>query len=183
MMSSKEVMKQALEIMSGSLKEEIKKHLEDPRSYTRLFVKISNEIDDMKVAIPKFTALKNNILKEDDKTNLMCLSGVKQYPMRVKCATLSWHTLVSAMENDGKEIMATNLVVRPRRNENIERVIKRFNKKVKKLGIIDDYKDSSRYMKPSEKRRRAKKRSDRRRAKEMFSLHKPTAVVGKRQSE
>ena len=31
--------------------------------------------------------------------------------------------------------MATNLVVRPRRNENIERVIKRFNKKVKKLGI------------------------------------------------
>jgi hypothetical protein len=24
--------------------------------------------------------------------------------MRVKCATLSWHTLVSAMENDGKEI-------------------------------------------------------------------------------
>jgi nitrogen fixation NifU-like protein len=28
----------------------------------------------------------------------MCLSGVKQYPMRVKCATLSWHTLVSAME-------------------------------------------------------------------------------------
>ena len=62
--------------------------------------------------------------------------------------------------------MATNLVVRPRRNENIERVIKRFNKKVKKLGIIDDFKESSRYMKPSEKRRRQKKRSDRRRAKE-----------------
>ena len=48
--------------------------------------------------------LTNNILKEDDKTKLMCLSGVKQYPMRVKCATLSWHTLVAAMENDGKEI-------------------------------------------------------------------------------
>ena len=29
----------------------------------------------------------------------MCLSGVKQYPMRVKCATLSWHTLVSAFED------------------------------------------------------------------------------------
>ena len=62
--------------------------------------------------------------------------------------------------------MATNLVVRPRRNENIERVIKRFNNKVKKLGIIDDYKETTRYLKPSEKRRRAKKRSDRRRAKE-----------------
>ena len=59
-----------------------------------------------------------------------------------------------------------NLVVYPRRNENIERVIKRFNKKVKKLGIIDEYKEKQRYMKPSEKRRRAKKRSDRRRAKE-----------------
>ena len=50
----------------------------------------------------------NNILNEDDKTKLMCLSGVKQYPMRVKCATLSWHTLVSAMENDGKEITTEN---------------------------------------------------------------------------
>mgnify|MGYP001291520147 CR=1 FL=1 len=48
--------------------------------------------------------LSNQILKDDEKTKLMCLSGVKQYPMRVKCATLSWHTLVSAMENDGKEI-------------------------------------------------------------------------------
>ena len=48
--------------------------------------------------------LKHKILKEDDKTKLMCLSGVKQYPMRVKCATLSRHTLVSAMENDGKQV-------------------------------------------------------------------------------
>ena len=42
--------------------------------------------------------------EEDDKTKLMCLSGVKQYPMRVKCATLSWHTLISAMEDDGKQV-------------------------------------------------------------------------------
>ena len=54
--------------------------------------------------------LKTNLLKEDDKTKLMCLSGVKQYPMRVKCATLSWHTLVSAMENDGKEISTERLI-------------------------------------------------------------------------
>ncbi len=60
-----------------------------------------------------------------------------------------------------------NLVVYPRRNESIERVIKRFNKKVKKLGIIDDYKEKQRFMKPSEKRRRRNKRSDRRRAKEL----------------
>ena len=68
--------------------------------------------------------------------------------------------------------MATNLVVRPRRGENIERVIKRFNKKIKKLGIINDYKEHQSYMKPSEKRRRAKKRSDRRRAKELAKANK-----------
>jgi len=63
--------------------------------------------------------------------------------------------------------MPTNLVIYPKRNENIERVIRRFNKKVKKLGIIDEYRDKQRYMKPSEKRRRRNKRSDRRRAKEL----------------
>ena len=61
---------------------------------------IVNDFLDM---IKEKDELNNNILHDDDKTKLMCLSGVKQYPMRVKCATLSWHTLISAMENDGKE--------------------------------------------------------------------------------
>jgi len=61
-------------------------------------------IEDFLGMIKENPKLKTNLLKEDDKTKLMCLSGVKQYPMRVKCATLSWHTLVSAMENDEKEI-------------------------------------------------------------------------------
>ena len=43
--------------------------------------------------------LNNKILMENEKTKLMCLSGVKKYPMRVKCATLSWHTLTSALDN------------------------------------------------------------------------------------
>ena len=43
-------------------------------------------------------------LSEDEKTKLMSLSGVKQYPMRVKCATLSWHTLTSAINNSQEEI-------------------------------------------------------------------------------
>ena len=38
-------------------------------------------------------------LSNDEKTKLMSLSGVKQYPMRVKCATLAWHTLISAITN------------------------------------------------------------------------------------
>ena len=61
-------------------------------------------IEDFLGMIKENSELKTNLLKDDDKTKLMCLSGVKQYPMRVKCATLSWHTLVSAMENDRKEI-------------------------------------------------------------------------------
>ena len=44
-------------------------------------------------------SLETNILNDDEKTKLMSLSGVKQYPMRVKCATLSWHTLTSALDN------------------------------------------------------------------------------------
>ena len=55
--------------------------------------------------------IKTNLLKEDEKTKLMCLSGVKQYPMRVKCATLSWHTLTSAIDKSQNEINSESLEV------------------------------------------------------------------------
>ena len=55
-------------------------------------------IEDFLGMIKENPKLKSENLKEDEKTKLMCLSGVKQYPMRVKCATLSWHTLVSAID-------------------------------------------------------------------------------------
>ena len=48
--------------------------------------------------------IKSNYLDDDQITKLMSLSGVRQYPMRVKCATLSWHTLVSALEEKKEEI-------------------------------------------------------------------------------
>ena len=56
-------------------------------------------VNDFLGMIKEKDSLDNNILKDDDKTKLMSLSGVKQYPMRVKCATLSWHTLTSALNN------------------------------------------------------------------------------------
>ncbi len=56
-------------------------------------------VEDFLVMIKENPELKSEYLKEDEKTKLMCLSGVKQYPMRVKCATLSWHTFVSALDN------------------------------------------------------------------------------------
>ena len=39
-----------------------------------------------------------NSLSEDQNTTMMSLSGVNQFPMRVKCATLAWHTFMYAAE-------------------------------------------------------------------------------------
>jgi nitrogen fixation NifU-like protein len=38
---------------------------------------------------------------QDEFDRLQVLSGVRHYPMRVKCATLAWHTMKAALE-DGK---------------------------------------------------------------------------------
>ena len=61
-------------------------------------------VNDFLGMIKEKDQLNSNILNEDDKTKLMCLSGVKQYPMRVQCATLSWHTLTSAIDKSQEEI-------------------------------------------------------------------------------
>jgi len=54
--------------------------------------------------IKNTSEIQSNHLDEDQKTKLMSLSGVKQFPMRVKCATLSWHTLSSAMQRKTEEV-------------------------------------------------------------------------------
>ena len=41
-------------------------------------------------------------LSEDDADRLQALAGVRHYPMRVKCATLAWHTLQSALKGEQK---------------------------------------------------------------------------------
>ena len=46
----------------------------------------------------------SNDLDEDQKIKIMSLSGVKQYPMRVKCATLAWHTLTSAIDKKKEDV-------------------------------------------------------------------------------
>jgi len=43
-----------------------------------------------------------NGLLEDDIDRLQALAGVRHYPMRVKCATLAWHTMEAALKNDKK---------------------------------------------------------------------------------
>ena len=66
-------------------------------------------VNDFLEMITEKDEIKTNLLKDDEKTKLMCLSGVKQYPMRVKCATLSWHTLTSAIDNFQNEINTENM--------------------------------------------------------------------------
>ena len=54
--------------------------------------------------IKNTSEIESDNLDEDQKMKIMSLSGVKQYPMRVKCATLAWHTLTSAIEGNSKEV-------------------------------------------------------------------------------
>ena len=61
-------------------------------------------VNDFLNMIKTGSEMQTNQLTEDQKIKIMSLSGVKQYPMRVKCATLSWHTLVSAMDGKNKKI-------------------------------------------------------------------------------
>jgi nitrogen fixation NifU-like protein len=44
---------------------------------------------------------------DEDLDKLAVLSGVREYPMRVKCATLSWHTLAAAMANGNGATVST----------------------------------------------------------------------------
>jgi nitrogen fixation NifU-like protein len=39
-----------------------------------------------------------------DLAKLAVFSGVREFPMRVKCATLCWHTLCSALEGGGEQV-------------------------------------------------------------------------------
>ena len=48
--------------------------------------------------------INSDLLKSDEKIKLMSLGGVKNYPMRVKCATLSWHALSTALDDFQKEV-------------------------------------------------------------------------------
>jgi nitrogen fixation protein NifU and related proteins len=43
-------------------------------------------------------------LDDDTADRLMVLAGVRQYPMRVKCATLAWHTMQAAIDGQASEV-------------------------------------------------------------------------------
>ena len=60
-------------------------------------------ISDFLMMIKKNDKMKTNSLDEDQVTTMMSLSGVKEFPMRVKCATMAWHTLSEALKGKNNE--------------------------------------------------------------------------------
>ncbi len=86
----------AISMASASIMTDIVKQKEE--------IEVTDLIKDFLNMIKEKSELTTKNLNDDDKTKLMSLSGVKQFPMRVKCATLAWHTLTSAITNSQEEI-------------------------------------------------------------------------------
>ena len=91
----------AISMASASLMTDLVKEKEEKE--------VENLIKDFLEMIKEKPELASKSLSEDEKTKLMSLSGVKQYPMRVKCATLAWHTLTSAIKNSQEEINSESI--------------------------------------------------------------------------
>ena len=68
------------------------------------FLTAKKIVDEFLNMIRTGSKIETKYLDEDQKIKIMSLSGVKQYPMRVKCATLSWHTLISAMDDSNNDV-------------------------------------------------------------------------------
>ncbi len=91
----------AISMASASLMTDLVKEKEEKE--------VENLVKDFLEMIKEKPELTTKSLNEDEKTKLMSLSGVKQYPMRVKCATLAWHTLTSAIKNSKEEINSESI--------------------------------------------------------------------------
>jgi len=65
-------------------------------------------IDQIQEVFIKFRDLVTGTVEADqvieDLDKLAVFSGVREFPMRVKCATLPWHTLKAAIENQDKVV-------------------------------------------------------------------------------
>ena len=86
----------AISLASASIMTELvkDKSLEEAKDIMKAFLNM----------VKNTSQIQSNYLDDDQKTKLMSLSGVREFPMRVKCATLSWHTLVSALEKKHEDV-------------------------------------------------------------------------------
>ncbi|MBI5325978.1 MAG: SUF system NifU family Fe-S cluster assembly protein [Ignavibacteriae bacterium] len=69
------------------------------------------KIEEARVLFTKFhdvvTADTDTEIDEEALGKLAVFSGVREFPARVKCASLAWHTLLSALDNKTEEIVIT----------------------------------------------------------------------------
>lgn len=82
----------AISVASASIMTELVKgktidETEHLFSYVHVMCTNNNEDDD-------------TIINQEDKEKLSVLSGVRAFPIRVKCATLAWHTMNAAIHGE-----------------------------------------------------------------------------------
>ena len=58
------------------------------------------EAEELFEVFHKITTSQDEAVNLEELGKLAVLAGVRDYPARVKCATLAWHTLVAALKND-----------------------------------------------------------------------------------
>ena len=64
-------------------------------------VLVGKTVKDAKDLFQGFHELVTGEGDPDVPRKLAVFSGVKEFPMRVKCATLAWHTVIAALDNTG----------------------------------------------------------------------------------
>ena len=74
------------------------------------------------------------------------------------------------------QVSNAEVIARP--NENPERLIKRFIKKCKRSGFLDEVRQRRYYEKPSDKRRRKKADAEYRRQKDIAKAEKAAGIKG-----
>ncbi|MDX9973633.1 MAG: SUF system NifU family Fe-S cluster assembly protein [FCB group bacterium] len=85
------ISKSSASVMTTMLKGKTKKEAED------LFVKFHALV----------TAPPDAPANPDDLGRMAVFSGVREFPVRIKCATLAWHTLLSALDAKTAEPIST----------------------------------------------------------------------------
>ena len=90
----------AISIASASIMTEIIKE--------KKFNKEKKIQEDFLNMIKEGSKLNMNSLTDTENMTMMSLSGVKRFPMRVKCATLAWHTFIEAIEGNKKIVNTEN---------------------------------------------------------------------------
>jgi len=66
--------------------------------------KTEQEAEDLFKKFHEMTTGKDEQINLEAVGKLAVLAGVREYPARVKCATLAWHTLDAALKNEQKAV-------------------------------------------------------------------------------